>query len=132
MLCRSHECSPQITRIYDRLTATFGSANPTTEEIDCTLVAMELIAPLCENDTAQKSYQLFHIVMQTLVSLAYSPGKEWDASCLAMHGTYKRDKFLPWVEDPQDILTFLDHHFDLATRGGQNQDEPIQNALRVC
>ena len=38
---------------------------------------------------------------------------------------------LPWVEDPQDILTFLDHHFDLATRGGQNQDESIQNALRV-
>jgi hypothetical protein len=38
---------------------------------------------------------------------------------------------LPWVEDPQDILTFLDHHFDLATRLGRDHDEPIQNALRA-
>ena len=46
-----------------------------------------------------------------------------------MHNAYKWDKFLPWVEDPKDILTFSDHHFDLATRGGKNQDKPIQNAL---
>jgi hypothetical protein len=43
-----------------------------------------------------------------------------------MLGAYKW-----WVEDPQYILAFLDHHFDLATRGGQNQDEPIQSALRA-
>jgi len=127
--CYSHECSPQITRIYDKLTAMFGSTNPTTDEIDRTLEAVELIAPLCENDFAQKSYQLFHVVMQTPVSLAYSPEKKWEAFRLTVHGTHKWDKFLPWVEDPQDILTFLNHHFDLATRGGQNQDEPIQNAL---
>jgi len=48
-----------------------------------------------------------------------------------MHGAYNRDRFLPWVEDPQDIIVFLDHHFDLATQGGKNQDEPIQNALRA-
>ena len=48
-----------------------------------------------------------------------------------MHGAYKRDKFLPLIEDPHDIITFLDHRFDLATRGGQNQDEPIQDALRA-
>jgi len=35
------------------------------------------------------------------------------------------------IRIPHNILTFLDHHFDLATRGGQNYDEPIQNALRV-
>ena len=39
-----------------------------------------------------------------------------------MHSAYKRDKSLSWVEDPQDILTFLDHHFDLTT-SGENQDE---------
>ena len=92
---------------------------------------MELIAPLSENDIAQMSYQLFHVVMQAPVSLAYSQEKKWGAARLTMHGAYKWDKFLPWVEDPQDILTFLDYCFDLATRSGQNQDEPIQNALRA-
>jgi len=100
-------------------------------EIDGALEAMELIAPLSTEEIAQKSCQLFHDVMQTPVSLAYSQEKKWEASCLTMHGAYKWDKFLPWVNDPQDILVFLDHHFDLATRGDQNQDEPIQNALRA-
>jgi len=99
--------------------------------MDRALEAMELIAPLSENEIAQKSYNLFRAVMQAPVSLAYSQEKKWEASRLAIHGAYKWDKFLPWVEDPEDILKFLDHHFDLATRGGQNQDGPIQNALRA-
>ena len=90
---------------------------------------MELIAPLSENAIAQRSYDLFHVVMQAPISQAYSEEKKWDASRLTMHGAYKSDKFLPWVEDPQDILTFLDYHFDLAIGGGKNQDEPIQDAL---
>jgi hypothetical protein len=35
------------------------------------------------------------------------------------------------VRDPQDLLDFLKLHFDLATQHGQNQDEPIQDALRA-
>jgi len=92
---------------------------------------MELIAPLLKDEIPGKSYELFHVVMQTPVSLALSQEKKWAASRLAMHGAYKWDKVLPWVDHPQDILLFLDHHFDLATRGDQNQDEPIQNALRA-
>ena len=92
---------------------------------------MKLIAPLSVDQIAQKSYQLFHDIMRTPVSHAYSQEKKWEASRLAMHGAYKWDKFLPWVEDPQDILVFLDHHFDLATRANEDQDEPIQNALRA-
>jgi len=129
--CYSRERSPQIDRIYEKLTATLTSATPTTDEIDRALEAMELIAPLCENVIAEKSYQLFHVAMRTPVSPAYSPEKKWEASRLTMRGTYKWDAFLPWVEDPHDILVFLDHHFDLATRCDQNQDEPIQNALRA-
>ena len=49
---------------------------PTTEEIDRALEAMELIAPLSENEIAQKSYQRFHVVMQAQVSLAYSQEKK--------------------------------------------------------
>jgi len=121
-LC-SHERSLQIMMIYEKLTGMFSNPTPTTEEINRALEAMELIA--------QKSYQLSHVVMQAPASLAYPQEKKWDASRLTIYGAYKWDKFLSWVEEPHDILVFVDHHFDLATRYGQNQDEPIQNALRA-
>ena len=97
-------------------------------EIDRGLEAMKLIAPLSEKEIAQRSYQLFHVVMR---APAHLQEKKWEASRLTIHGAYKWDRYLPWVEDPQDILTFLDYHFDLATQDGQNQDEPIQNGLRA-
>jgi hypothetical protein len=125
------ELDHQITRIYEKLVGTFQNPDPTVYEIDRAIDAMELIAPLSTNEIATKSYHLFHIVMQAPLSPAYSQEKMWQAARLAVYGAYKWDKFLPWVEDPQHILTFLDHHFDLATIGGQNQDEPIQYALRA-
>jgi len=87
---------------------------------------MELIVPLSDRNVAQKSYELFHVVIQAPVSPTYSQDNKWRASRLTMHGAYKWDQFLPWVGDPDDILTFLDHHFDLAA-GGKNQDKPIKN-----
>ena len=122
--------NPQINRIYAKLAETIRNPSPTTDEIDRALESMELIAPLSDEHVARKSYDLFHVVMQAPVSPAYSQEKKWEASRRTMHAAYKWDKFLPWVEDPHDILTFLSHHFDLAT-GGENQDEPIQNALRA-
>ena len=110
---------------------TFRNPSSTSDDIDRALESMELIAPLPENNVAHKSYTLFHVVMQAPVSLAYSQEKKWEASRLTMYGAYKCDKFLPPVEDPHDILVFLDHHFVLATKHDQNQDEPIQNAVRA-
>ena len=127
----SHGVSPQTNRIYDKLTETFRNPTPTTGEINSALEAMELVAPFPGNDIALKSYHLFHVVMQAPVSPAYSQEKKWEASCHTMYGAYKWDKFLPWVEDPQDILTFLDYHSNSATQGSQNQDKPIQSALRA-
>jgi len=72
----SHERSPQITRIYDKLTETFRNPTPTTQGIDRALEAMQLIASLSENEIAQGSYQLFHVVMQAPVSLTYSQEKK--------------------------------------------------------
>jgi hypothetical protein len=97
---------------------------------------MELITPLSENNIAQKSYSLFHVVMQTPTSDVYSQEKKLEASRLAVHGAYKWGGSLPPVGDPQHILTFLGHHFDLVPESGQNQqnpiqDEPIQDALRA-
>lgn len=92
---------------------------------------MELIAPLSENAIVQHSHRLFHVVIQAPISLACSQEKKWNACRLAMRGAYKCGKLLPWVEDPHNILTFLDYHFYLATKYNENQDEPIQNALCV-
>jgi hypothetical protein len=72
--------------------------------------------------------------MQAPISPAYSQEKKWEvlkASRLAMHGAYKWNGFLPWVEDPKDILKFLNHHFDLVIGSSQNQHQPIQDALRA-
>lgn len=128
---KSEKLNWQIGRIYDRLVETFKNSDSTIDEIDQALEAMELIVPLSESDVATKSYQLLHDVMQKPISLVYTEEKKWQAARLAMHGAYKWDKFLPWVDDPQDILTFLDYHFELATQDFGNQDEPIQNALRA-
>ena len=127
--CDSNEVNPQINSIYKELTDIFSGPIPT--KVDRALEAMELIAPLHGGEIAQKSHDLFHIVMQAPVSTAFPDRKKWKAARLTMHGAYKSDKFLPSVEDPQDILTFLDHHFGLTSGGNRNQDEPIQNALRA-
>ena len=92
---------------------------------------MEHITRHSKSNAAQRSYDLFHAVMQAPVSLVYSQEQKWKASRLAMRGAYKWDEFLPRVEDPHHILTFLCHHFHLATRYRENLDEPIQNALRA-
>ena len=81
------------------------------------------------NDVSQQIYRLFCLVVQAPVSPIYPGEKKWEVSRLIIHGAYKWVDFSPQIEDPQAILTFLSHHFDLATRGGQNQDEPIRDAL---
>jgi hypothetical protein len=49
-----------------------------------------------------------------------------------LHGAYKWDEALPKVDDPQAILNFLCHHFELAlVNNDEPQDEPIQDALRA-
>ena len=106
----------------------FWNPDLTTEEIEHALEAMELIAPLSENDIAMKSHDLFHVAMRTPLSGAYTREKKWEASRLAMRGADKRYA-LRRVEDPKDILAFLSHHFDLATQQDCGYDESTQNAL---
>ena len=89
---------------------------------------MRLITSLSNNDVAVRSYDLFHVIMQPPVSPAHFKRK-WEASRLALHGGCKLGQLPPPIEDPRAILDFLEYHFDLATRRGENQDGPIQNAL---
>lgn len=65
--------------------ATFESS---TDEIDRALAAMELIAPLCGNESAQKRYQLPHIVIQTPASRLLS-GEKQEASRLIVYDAYR-------------------------------------------
>jgi len=122
----------------------FRNPISTIDEIDCALLTLRVIAHLSEsdiallsgNDVAQDSYNLFHLVMQAPISLSYPQDKKWEAARLTMHTAYKWDKSLPWVKDPQDILVFLDHHFDsdtfhLAIMGDQDLNVPTQDALRA-
>ena len=124
----SHEVDPQINRIYEKLTKTFRSSSPTTDEINRALESMELIAPLSGSGVPEKSYGLFRVVMQAPVSPAFPQEKKWETSRLTMRNAFRWESFAR-VEDPHDILTFLNHHLDLAIRGNQNLDEPIEDAL---
>jgi len=110
----------------------FNNRASTADEIDRALEIIQLISPLSGNEVAQKSYRLFRAVMQAPASHVHSQEKKWEASRLALHGAYRCDEFLPPVGDPRDVLTFLEHHFDLATgTHGENHDELIENALRA-
>ena len=92
---------------------------------------MEFVAPLRNNQFCQKSYALFHVIMDTPVSLTFTSEKKWTAARFMMDGAYNWDKFLPWVEDPTHMLAFLNHHFERVTTTDENWDVPIQNALRA-
>ena len=49
-----------------------------------------------------------------------------------MHGAYKWDAFLPWVEDPDDVMKFLAHHFTIQAKGeGDVATQPIEDSLRA-
>ena len=104
----------------------------TDDQLNHAISAMTLIGLHPRRDVTQKSYALFHIVMQTPVSHGFMTKKKWEAARLTLHGAYKWDKSLPWVKNPQDILTFLEYHFDMASKTSGNEwDLPIQNALRA-
>ena len=123
---------PHISRIFDRLTAITKQSPLTEDQLNHAFSAMTLVGLLPRRDVTQKSYALFHVVMKTPISYDFTTKKKWEAARLALHGAYKWDKSLPWVKDPQDILTFLDHHFDIASKSsGSEWDIPIQNALRA-
>ena len=100
--------------------------------IDRAVVAMRLIRSLCEEyDTNIRSQFLFNSIMRTRVSLALSEEKKWEASRLALHIACKWEKTLEMFgRDPQRIITFLLHHFELAAQGDIH-DEPIQNAVHA-
>jgi hypothetical protein len=86
---------------------------------------------LPDDEVASKSYDLFHVIMDASVPETYMDQK-WEAARLTIHSAYKGGKFKPRVENQsKHILLFLNYHFGLATRPGQDQDESIRIALHA-
>ena len=129
MTCYSLKFRSQIDEIYKKLVETFRLPGLTIARINRALEAMELVVRLSE-DIATNSYNLFQAIMQAQLPEALS-AKKWEACRLAMRGAFGWDNFMPSVGNPQAILNFLNHHFNLANQGGGNQDESIQNALHA-
>ena len=123
---RSSETDTLYIRIFSKLESTF--TNHAVQEYARSLDTMKLIAPLEADAVAQHSYGLFRIIL----SSSFEEEEIWTAARLAMHGAYKWDKFLPWVEDPGDVIKFLAHHFAIQAKGEDDvAKQPIEDALRA-
>ena len=122
----SSETQTLLGKIYSRLESTFK--NHVTQEFDRACDAMKLIAPVEDNTVCQSSYGLFHVILTS----PFDKEDIWKACRFAVHGAYKWDRFLPWVQDPDDLIKFLTHHFDLQAKGDdETTAEPIQDTLRA-
>lgn len=108
------------THIFSKLKATFK--DHITQEYARTLEGMKLITPLRNDTVASNCYDLFHVIL----SSSFEEEEIWVAARLAIHGAYKWDHFLPWVDDPDDIVKFLVHHFTIQAKG---EDEVATQAI---
>jgi len=89
---------------------------------------MRLIAPLKTQAISQGCYSLFHAVL----SSSFEKEEMWVAARLAGHGAYKWDHFLPWVNDPSDVMKSLLYHFAIQAKGGDDvATQPIEDMLRA-
>jgi hypothetical protein len=122
----SSESKALYTRIFDKLQSTF--TKHVTQEYARSVDALKLITPLQNNPVAVISYALFRVIL----SSPFEKEELWAAARLAINGAYKWDKFLPWVEDPDDIIKCLVHHFAIQAKGEDDiARRPIENALRA-
>jgi len=123
---QSSQLSTQADGIYKTLRQIFGT--PILDNIDHALEALVMIYHLPNVISPSMSYKIFQMVMQPHIPEIHFE-KKWEVSRLAMHSAFKDNKPLSCVEDPDNILTFLSHHFNLAIVDSQDQDRPIQNGL---
>lgn len=122
---KSEEFGTILKQMFVKLGETF-SKHTEGQNLDAQMEALRLVTPMIGNQIAQLSYELFHTIMASSIP----EDLKWEAARLTMNGAYNWDKYLPWVEDPKDVLAFLEHHFELQAKG-ENQDTSITNALRA-
>lgn len=114
------------THVFTKFKATFQ--HHVVQEYARTLDGMRLITPLQNDTVAINCYGLFRIIL----SSSFEEAEKWVAAGVAIHGAYKWDPFLPWVEDPADVLVFLAHNFAIQAKGEDGvATQPIQMMLRA-
>ena len=122
----SSESDALYKRIFHKLELTF--TNHVIQEYARSLDALRLITPLQNNPISVASYALFHVIL----SSPFEEEELWAAARLAINGTYKWDTFLPWVEDPDDIIKCLTRHFAIQAKGEDDiARQPIEDSLRA-
>lgn len=122
----SSENEALFGKIYSKLESTFK--NHVVQEFDRSCDAMKLISPVEDNTVCQNSYSLFRVILAS----PFDKENIWKAARFAVHGAYKWDRFLPWVQDPNDLIKFLEHHFSIQAKGEDEiAGEPIQDTLRA-
>lgn len=113
-------------RIFGKLESTF--TNHAIQEYARSLDVLRLTTPLQNDTVATKSYNLFRVIL----SSSFEEEELWTAARFALHGAYKWDRFLPWVEDPDDILKCLTHHLTIQAKGEvEIARQPIEHVMRA-
>ena len=124
----SSRFAPITERLFVKLSSTIRNETSTKAEIDAVLDALRCIGLLTYNVVPRRCFDLFTTVMTTASHLPAD--LKWEAARLAMHGAFKWEGYYPMVSSPQEVLSFLEYHFDLQSKG-ENQDEAIQYAIRA-
>ena len=126
MIFSSSENEALHARIFSKLDSTFKAH--AVREYARSIDALKLIAPLGNETIAQGCYNLFHVIL----SSSFEKEKIWEAARLAIHGAYNWDKYLPWIEGPDDVIKFLVHHFTIQAKGEDDvAAQPVEDILRA-
>lgn len=125
---KSSRFSPITERLLVKLDSIIQNRTSTELELYGVLDALRCIGLLTYNIVPRKCLDLFTTVMSNAPHLPTD--LKWDIARSAMHGAFKWDGYYPMVSRSQDILSFLEYHFDLQAKG-ENQDEVIQYAIRA-
>lgn len=122
---KSSQIEGCYTRIFDKLESTFKVH--VVKGYARALDGIRLIAPLQNDTVASKSYNLFRVIL----SSSFGEEEIWAAARHTIYGAFKWDGFLPWIEDPDDVLRCLTHHFAIQAKGEDGvAKEPIEQVLR--
>ena len=124
----SSRFTPITERLFVKLSSIIQNRTSTGSEIGGVLDALRCIGLLTYNIVSRRCFELF---TTTMIVASHLPAElKWDTARLAMHGAFKWDGYYPMVSGSQEVLSFLEHHFELQAKG-ENQDEAIQYAVRA-
>ena len=96
-------------------------------DIEIGFRALELFSPLCLHPVADGCQALFNAIMRWT---HISGETRWKAARLALHGAYKWDLYMPWLDDPKDLITFFEHTLEFPCTD-EEQDRALESAFRA-